>query len=147
MSPGLVQAQPAGCSHVDAVHAQENAVPLCVLSPEGGLVARFSVEIADTDEKRAQGLMGRTQLKPGAGMLFVYPSPRPVAFWMHNTLIPLDMIFVDDAGRITNVHANARPLDETPIPSRGPAQYVLEIGGGQAARLGLLPGMVLQPLP
>lgn len=111
------------------------------------MVARFSVEIADTDEKRAQGLMGRTQLKPGAGMLFVYPSPRPVAFWMHNTLIPLDMIFVDDAGRITNVHANARPLDETPIPSRGPAQYVLEIGGGQAARLGLLPGMVLQPLP
>lgn len=90
--------------------------------------------------------MGRTALAPGSGMLFLYDSPRGVAFWMHDTLIPLDMVFIDAAGRIARIHADARPLDETPIPSGGPVRYVLEIGGGQAARLGLAPGQAVAPL-
>ncbi|WP_223633334.1 DUF192 domain-containing protein [Rhodobacter sp. TJ_12] len=143
------QAQPSGCARPDFVRAQATGAlaPLCILSGPETVAARFWAEIADDPDERAQGLMGRTALPPAQGMLFVYPEPQQVAFWMHDTLIPLDMIFVDAAGRITQIHANARPLDETPIPARAPTQYVLEIGGGQAARLGLAPGMTLVPLP
>ncbi|WP_245860986.1 DUF192 domain-containing protein [Rhodobacter maris] len=104
------------------------------------------MEIADDEAERARGLMGRTMLAPGTGMLFFYESPREVAFWMQDTLIPLDMIFLDEEGRIARIHAGARPLDETPIPSGGPVRYVLELGGGQAAKLGLVPGFAVAPL-
>lgn len=102
--------------------------------------ARFSVEVADTDAERAQGLMNRDRLPMSAGMLFVYPRPQAVAFWMHNTRIPLDMLFLDGAGRVLSVHANAVPGDETTIPGPEGTQYVLEINGGLAGRLGIGPG-------
>ena len=102
--------------------------------------ARFTVELALTPEEQARGLMFREALAPSAGMLFVYDRAQPVAFWMRNTLIPLDMVFVDEAGEVTKVHAEAVPGDETPIPSDGPVRAVLEIPGGMAARLGLAPG-------
>lgn len=102
--------------------------------------ARFHIEIADDSAERAKGLMFREAMASGAGMLFVYENPQPTAFWMKNTLIPLDMIFADAKGVVTHVHANAVPGDETAIPGGQAVQYVLEINGGLAARLGIAPG-------
>ncbi len=101
---------------------------------------RLSVEVADDAAERAQGLMHVEQMPPGAGMLFVYETERPTAFWMKNTLISLDMIFADAQGRVVKVHPMAIPHDETPIPSGEPVQYVLEINGGMAAQLGIAEG-------
>lgn len=106
--------------------------------------AHFSVELAQTPTERAHGLMYVEQMPVMAGMLFVYERPQPVSFWMRNTLIPLDMIFADSSGTVTRVHSMARPLDETPIPGGTQVQYVLEINGGLAARLGIGPGDVLR---
>ncbi|WP_208454546.1 DUF192 domain-containing protein [Jannaschia marina] len=102
---------------------------------------RFSVELARTPQEQARGLMFRENLPRMAGMLFVYPRESGnVAFWMRNTLIPLDMIFVDGTGTIVRIHENAVPLDETPIPAGAPTLAVLEINGGLSATLGLDPG-------
>lgn len=119
---------------------------LCGGANAAAPAARFSIEIADTKEERAQGLMHRTAMPADQGMLFIYPDPRPVAFWMHDTLIALDMLFIDAQGRVVRVHENARPLDETPIPSGAPVQYVLEINGGQVRARGLAVGMVVPEL-
>lgn len=100
----------------------------------------FNVEVVDTPESRAQGLMFRTSLAPDAGMLFDFKEDRPVSFWMQNTLIPLDMIFIRRDGTIANVHVNARPLDPTSIPSDGPVAFVLEIPGGRSVELGIKAG-------
>ncbi|MGY6411852.1 MAG: DUF192 domain-containing protein [Alkalilacustris sp.] len=106
--------------------------------------ARFTVEIADTPEAQARGLMFRDSLPRGAGMLFLYDRPQRVAFWMRNTFIPLDMIFVDDTGTVTRVHHEAVPLDETPIEGGPGVQAVLEINGGLARRFGIAPGTELR---
>ncbi len=110
--------------------------------PGGGEV--FAVEVADDAAERAQGLMFRKAMDPASGMLFVYEAPRAVAFWMKNTLIPLDMIFADPAGRVTRVHAMAVPGDETPVEGGSGVQFVLEINGGLAERLGIAPGAELR---
>jgi hypothetical protein len=111
--------------------------------PSGGS-ARFAVEIADDPAEMARGLMNRARLATSAGMLFVYPQPRRVSFWMENTLIPLDMIFADATGTVTRVHPEAVPLDRTPIDGGDGVQYVLEINGGLAAALRIGPGAVLR---
>ncbi|SDZ35293.1 hypothetical protein SAMN05444004_11167 [Jannaschia faecimaris] len=98
---------------------------------------RFRVELALTPQEQARGLMYRETMPRGAGMLFVYPREANVAFWMRNTLIPLDMIFVDASGVIVRVHDNAVPLDETPIPAGAPTLAVLEINGGMAGKIGI----------
>lgn len=103
--------------------------------PGGG--ARFAVEIADDVDERAQGLMFRKDLPASAGMLFIYERPQSVSFWMKNTLIPLDMVFIGPDGRVNGVHANAVPGDLTPIPGPSGTLMVLEIKGGLAKRLGL----------
>jgi len=100
----------------------------------------FNVEVVDKPEGRAQGLMFRTSLAPDAGMLFDFKEERPVSFWMQNTLIPLDMIFIRSDGTIANVHVNAKPLDPTSIPSDGPVAFVLEIPGGRSVELGIKAG-------
>ncbi|WP_254604125.1 DUF192 domain-containing protein [Leisingera sp. ANG59] len=100
----------------------------------------FSVEIADDEQERAQGLMFRESMPRGAGMLFVYERPQPAAFWMKNTLIPLDIIFLDQNGLVTSVHENATPGDLTPIPGGDEVFAVLEINGGLARRYGIAPG-------
>ncbi len=102
--------------------------------------ARFSVEVADDPGERSMGLMHRESMAKSAGMLFVYERPQRVAFWMRNTLIPLDMIFIDADGVVTRIHENAVPLDETAIEGGDKVQYVLEINAGLAARFGLTPG-------
>jgi uncharacterized protein len=104
----------------------------------------FVVEVADDDRERAQGLMFREELPLFAGMLFVYEAPKQVSFWMKNTLIPLDMIFADATGTVTRVHANAIPGDLTGIDGGEGVQFVLEVNGGLAAKLGLVPGAVLR---
>ncbi len=95
---------------------------------------RFNVELAITPEEKAQGLMHRDTLANRAGMLFIYDRPQPVAFWMRNTLIPLDMIFIDDQGRVAHIHHNAIPLDETPIYGGDAIKAVLEINAGLAKK-------------
>lgn len=105
---------------------------------------RFSVEVADDARERARGLMFRESLGTYAGMLFVYDYPQTVAFWMKNTLIPLDMIFVDERGRVAHVHHRAVPGDLTPIPGGNGILAVLEINGGLAERFGIAPGDVMR---
>jgi len=107
-------------------------------------VARFHVELADDPAEQAKGLMFREKMAASAGMLFVFPKPKHASFWMKNTLIPLDMIFADAAGRVTRVHAMAVPGDETPIDGGEGVAMVLEINGGLAARLGIAPGAELR---
>lgn len=101
---------------------------------------RFNIEIADTDAERANGLMFRTALAPDAGMLFDFAEERDVAFWMRNTFIPLDMIFIGADGTVRGVHANAAPHDPASIPSGAAVRFVLEIPGGRAAEIGLRVG-------
>ncbi|HEY5412329.1 MAG TPA: DUF192 domain-containing protein, partial [Caulobacteraceae bacterium] len=95
-----------------------------------GHVHRFRVEIADNAASRARGLMFRRSLAPDAGMLFDFKTPQHVSFWMKNTLIPLDILFLDKDGYIINLAVNAPPLSQTNIPSGGAVLGVLEIGGG-----------------
>ena len=112
-------------------------------------LAPVQVEIADDDAERARGLMYRRSLVPGAGMLFIYDSPRPVSFWMRNTYIPLDLVFLDRTGVIRHIHRNAVPLDETSIPGAAvgdPAPerlMIVEVAAGEAARLGLMVGQAM----
>ncbi|MBC7479362.1 MAG: DUF192 domain-containing protein, partial [Pseudorhodobacter sp.] len=109
-----------------------------------GAVMRFSVELADDAAERELGLMNRDRMAKSAGMLFAYPEPHHVYFWMKNTLIPLDMVFADAAGQVVQVHSNAVPMDETPIDGGDGVTFVLEINGGLAARLGLTKGAVMR---
>ena len=106
--------------------------------------ARFSVEIADDPQERAIGLMNRTDLPKSSGMLFVYERPQELSFWMRNTLIPLDMIFVDPSGVVRHIHHNAVPLDETPVFGGRDLTHVLEINGGLSKQLGIEEGAVLR---
>jgi uncharacterized membrane protein (UPF0127 family) len=101
---------------------------------------RFQVEIAATLAEQKRGLMFRTSLAPDRGMLFIYKRPQPVAYWMKNTLIPLDILYIQPDGKVLSIARNARPHDETPLPSGGLVLGVLEIAGGRAAQLGILPG-------
>lgn len=107
------------------------------------------VEIADDPAERAQGLMNRTELADNSGMLFIFEAPREAAFWMKNTLIPLDLLFMDARGVIRHIQPSAVPHDLTPIPGAKPGDpaperlMVLEIAGGEAARLGLTEGMAM----
>ena len=123
------------------------ALPLAACSDEGKLVLHsstgdysFNVDVVDTPESRAKGLMFVQELADDAGMLFDFKEERPVSFWMRNTFIPLDMIFVGADGVVKNIHVNARPHDVTGIPSEGPVQFVLEIPGGRSVELGIEAG-------
>jgi uncharacterized membrane protein (UPF0127 family) len=123
------------------------SMPLAACSDDSRLVVNsasgahaFTVEVVDTPETRAQGLMYVMELAPDAGMLFDFKEERVVSFWMRNTFIPLDMIFITADGVVKNVHVNARPHDTTSIPSDGPVQYVLEIPGGRSVELGIEAG-------
>ncbi len=108
---------------------------------------RFQVELATTPEQHMRGLMFREALAPDAGMLFVYAGERPVGMWMKNTLIPLDMLFIDGAGRIVNIVERTAPGSLKIIPSAGPVRGVLELNGGTAARLDIMPGdRVVHPM-
>jgi uncharacterized protein len=103
-------------------------------------VHAFAVELATNDAERSRGLMFRKELPEGRGMLFDFEREQPVSFWMHNTYIPLDMIFIRGDGRILRIAENAEPLSDRLIPSGGPVRAVLEVIGGTARKLGIAPG-------
>jgi len=126
--------------------AQEITIPQPVL-PQSALVietargpARFTVELADEWREMQTGLMFRARVAPVEGMLFDYGRAQELAFWMKNTLVPLDMIFIAADGRVHRIAANTTPLSEDTVPSYGPVRAVLEIAGGRAAELGIMPG-------
>lgn len=115
--------------------------------PQSDLVIRtergaqkFTVELADNDQTRSRGMMFRTSMAPDAGMLFDFRQEQMASFWMRNTLIPLDMVFIKADGTILNIHQRAIPRDETGINSAGPVRAVLELNGGTASRLGIKAG-------
>ena len=109
------------------------------IETSGGIVS-LRVEVADSDFLRRRGLMNRQRLPRGQGMLLLWSRPTMAAIWMKNTLIPLDILFIDAEGRIVHVHEGARPGDLTPIAAGRPVLAVLEIGAGEARRLGLKRG-------
>ncbi|CAN7224475.1 DUF192 domain-containing protein [Phenylobacterium sp. LjRoot225] len=113
--------------------------PLTLVTDKGRFA--FRVEDADTYARRETGLMCRKAVAADRGMLFDFRKPTDnVAFWMRNTLIPLDIIYIRPNGRVLSIARNARPLDETPLPAGGQIRGVLELAGGRAAQIGLMPG-------
>jgi uncharacterized membrane protein (UPF0127 family) len=118
-------------------HAAERSV-LEIASKTG--VHSFSVEVVDNEADRAKGLMFRKSLPEGTGMLFDFKTEQDVAFWMKNTYIPLDMIFIRADGRILRIAENAEPMSTRQIPSGGPVLAVLEVIAGTARKLGIAPG-------
>lgn len=130
------------------------AAPACAATgPQSGLPVEtitidtktgphpFRVEVAANDQSRETGLMFRTSMAPDAGMLFDFHEPQEVTFWMENTIIPLDMLFVRADGTIARIAANAVPYSRAQIPSGEPVQLVIEINGGRAQALGITEGM------
>ena len=106
----------------------------------GGREIKFDIEMADTEPRREHGLMYRKQMGAYEGMLFDFFREQPVAFWMKNTLIPLDMVFIAADGTVRHVHANATPMSTDSISSEAAVRGVLEINGGTARLLGIKPG-------
>jgi uncharacterized protein len=100
----------------------------------------FAVELVTNDAERARGLMFRKELPEGQGMLFDFEREQPVSFWMHNTYISLDMIFIRGDGRILSIAENTEPLSDRLVPSGGPVRAVLEVIAGTAVKLGIAPG-------
>ena len=137
-NPG--QAASGSSTAATAVHPVSGlkVVPLTITHV--GKVHRFRVEVAATAEEQAKGLMFRTELGAGEGMIFPMDPPRGASFWMRNTVIPLDLIFVGTDGRISNIAANAIPYNEMPLVSVGLVKGVLELKGGRAAQLGIVAG-------
>jgi uncharacterized membrane protein (UPF0127 family) len=111
-----------------------------VLLAADGSAHPVAVELARTDEEHARGLMHRSALAPDAGMLFLFAASEPRAFWMKNTLIPLDMIFIDEGGRVVAILERTEPLTLTPRDPGVPSRYVLEVNGGWCAAHGVRPG-------
>jgi uncharacterized membrane protein (UPF0127 family) len=100
----------------------------------------FTVEVAADDESRERGLMYRETMAPDAGMLFDFKTPQLVSFWMENTVLPLDMLFVRADGTIARIKANATPYSRENIPAGEPVEVVIELNGGRAAALGITEG-------
>jgi len=106
----------------------------------GDGVVEVRVEVVSTPEALAHGLMYRSELADGHGMLFVFPEESDHRFWMKNTLIPLDMIFIGADGTIVGIHRDATPLSTAPVGVGRPSRYVLEVPGGWTGRTGVAPG-------
>lgn len=135
----------SGCKS-DGQRAGSTSTPAAAASATIDTGARqltFRVELAITPQEQERGLMFRKSLDADAGMLFVSETERPHVFWMKNTLIPLDMIFIGANRRIVGIVQNAEPQSLNGRQVDGPSQYVLEIGGGLSASLGIRPGQVV----
>jgi uncharacterized membrane protein (UPF0127 family) len=139
-SPGSTDAAPVAASTAARLHPVSGlpVIPLTVES--GGKVHRFEVELASTAAEQSRGLMFRTEMGANEGMVFPFKPHRMASFWMRNTVIGLDIIFVGPDGRIINIEADAIPYDELPLESDGLAAAVLELNAGRAAQLGIKPG-------
>ncbi|MBZ6075050.1 DUF192 domain-containing protein [Microvirga puerhi] len=122
-----------------AVYAQQ-AIEALTIQAQGGQRQAFQVEVARNDADRAQGLMFRRSMPADHGMLFDFGRVEPVAMWMQNTYLPLDMLFIRPDGTIARIAANTEPLSTRTIPSGEPVLAVLELNAGTASRLGIKPG-------
>jgi len=111
-----------------------------IVGADGKPRATVAVEVASTGPQRELGLMYRKHLDDNAGMIFVFPDAAPRNFWMHNTPIPLDMIFADANGVVTGIVANAEPFSDKLLGVEGNSEYVLEVNGGFCAKNGIKPG-------
>jgi uncharacterized membrane protein (UPF0127 family) len=143
-SPGLAQINKPSPDEIGRICSQidirpRGALPV-ILEIKGAKPVKFVVEMATTAREQSQGLMCRSQIPLGGGMIFIYNDMAPRSFWMKNTLIPLDIIYADNKGKIVSIAHNAQPHDLKSKASLGNAQYVLEIRGGLAKKLGLKPG-------
>lgn len=107
---------------------------------KGNLITSIDVEIADTDEQRQLGLMYRDKMDKNQGMLFIFDKEAPQAFWMHNTILPLDIIYVNSKSEIVHIVKNAKPFDDTSLPSVKPAQFVVEVNAGYCDKFGIKVG-------
>lgn len=114
------------------------------LNPEGMISAAIDVQVVNTPRTRAKGLMGHTQLDETEGMLFVYDDADLRAFWMRNTYVSLDMIFVSPDRRVINIASGTKILSDTRYFSEGPAQYVVEVAAGFCEKHGIKPGDALR---
>lgn len=128
------EASPASVHPVSGL----DVIPLTIT--QNGKTHRFKVEVARTPEQQSQGLMFRTQMAPDEGMIFPTATPQFRSFWMRNTVMSLDLLFIGADGLVSNIAANATPYSEASIPSDGPVVAVLELTGGRAAELGIMPG-------
>jgi uncharacterized protein len=132
------------CFAVPALHAAE-LQKLEIVTANGK--HNFSVEVATTPEEQAKGLMFRRELPDGQGMIFDFTTDQEVAFWMENTFISLDLIFINADGRIRRIAEKAEPMSKTTIRSGGPVRAVLEVIGGTAGKLGIKEGdRVVHPI-
>lgn len=120
--------------------AQTNTQEPITIRKQNGEALYFNVELALTPTQQAKGLMHRTEMAEDAGMLFVFNSIQKLSFWMKNTLIPLDMLFLHPDGSIHHIHHNAKPQDETSITSEFPSKALLELNGGTADKMGIKEG-------
>jgi uncharacterized protein len=122
-----------------AVAQQEMTFPRDELSIKtaAGQTLKFSIELAVTDAQREHGLMYRKTMPPDAGMLFDFGVARPVSMWMENTILPLDMLFIQGDGTISHIRENAVPFSRDIIDSHGPVKFVLELNAGRAKALGI----------
>ncbi|HEV8718674.1 MAG TPA: DUF192 domain-containing protein [Candidatus Binatia bacterium] len=116
------------------------ATPQVVIHPQKGEIIRVSVEIADTPQKRSFGLMYRRDLPESHGMLFLFPREELLSFWMKNTPLPLDIIFINVDHTIVSIAQDTTPFSEKPLPSGSPAKFVLEVNGGFCRRHGVTVG-------
>lgn len=128
----------AGEAAVGVPQTGLKTVPLTIHTATGK--HRYTVEVAATPEQQATGMMYRRTMAADHGMLFPFSSPRLLTFWMENTWLPLDLVFIGADGRVVSVAADAKPMSRDQITSSGPALTVLELGGGAAARIGVRPG-------
>ena len=132
----LMLAATAACSQDGEIKYERSSLTIVTRSR----AIKFDVEMALTEPQREHGLMFRKELGPYEGMLFDFYHEQKVSFWMKNTLISLDMLFIAGDGTIRHIHVNAKPLSTDTIPSEYPVRAVLEINGGTAALLGIKPG-------
>lgn len=151
-SPELAQAKGEGKGQICAPEKLPEPSPagltqevICLKT--GDKTIPITVEIAVSPQEQAKGMMFRTELAPNKGMLFPFPTPKQASFWMKNTYIPLDIIFVQSDSVIESIAANAEPTSLTPVLSRGKVGFVLELAGGRAAELGLKAGDTMRRAP
>lgn len=139
-SPQAAENAPAPAASEAATHPVSGlaVIPLTVTTLAGRHT--FRVEVAVTPQDQARGLMFRTEMGPDEGMLFPYDQPRMLSFWMRNTVIPLDLVFIDEQRRIINIAENATPYSEQSIVSAAPGIAVLELNGGRTRELGIVAG-------
>lgn len=138
-SPSVTEA-PGQAAQARATHPESGlaVIPVAITSASGKHT--FRAEFAQSRLEQAKGLMFRTAMGPDEAMLFPLDPPRPASFWMRNTVIPLDILFIGRDRRVLNIHADAEPYSERPILSEGEASAVLELVGGRAAQLGIAVG-------